>query len=243
MPFLQPSLNSSCETFPSASASTILKFVTTGPACSAVTVSDTVVMLFQTSWHLASSNIGSPRRGNVHVTGVTLSAPQREYASARLERYGLASQADIRLQDYQDVQGAFDRIVSIEMLEAVGEAYWPQYFSKLRECLAPGGSVVLQVICIAPDRYQDYRHRPDFIQTHIFPGGALPTSDIVLAQAVCAGLKATSVEMFGPSYASTLADCHRRANAAALAQEGFWLPTRRLPRHLLCDRNPSSSRC
>jgi cyclopropane-fatty-acyl-phospholipid synthase len=149
-----------------------------------------------------------------HVTGLTLSEAQREYAAARLQNAGLGERADIRLEDYRDVTGTFDRVASIEMLEAVGEAYWPQYFAKLRECLAPGGTAVLQVICIAPDRYAAYRQRPDFIQTHIFPGGALPTSDIVCEQAEQAGLTTTAVEMFAPSYARTLADWRRRFNAA-----------------------------
>jgi cyclopropane-fatty-acyl-phospholipid synthase len=88
-----------------------------------------------------------------HVTGLTLSAPQRDYTVARLQDAGLGERADIRLQDYRDVSGTFDRVVSIEMLEAVGEAYWPQYFAKLAHVLAPGGVAVLQVICIAPERY------------------------------------------------------------------------------------------
>jgi cyclopropane-fatty-acyl-phospholipid synthase len=165
-----------------------------------------------------------------HVTGLTLSERQRAYACDRLHERGLSPHTDIRLQDYRDVEGTFDRIVSIEMLEAVGEAYWPQYFAKLQERLAAGGSAVLQVICIAPDRYKAYRQRPDFIQTHIFPGGALPTSDIVLAQAERVGLKATSVDMFGASYARTLADWRRRFNLAwpAIAELGFDERFRRL---------------
>jgi cyclopropane-fatty-acyl-phospholipid synthase len=165
-----------------------------------------------------------------HVTGLTLSERQRDYARARLNRSGLGAQADIRLQDYRDVEGTYDRIVSIEMLEAVGEAYWPQYFAKLRQCLAPGGSAVLQVICIAPDRYRYYRQRPDFIQTHIFPGGALPTADIVLGQAERVGLKTLSVEMFGASYARTLAEWRQRFNSAwpAISEMGFDERFRRL---------------
>jgi len=163
-------------------------------------------------WGALAEHLGAVH--HCHVTGLTLSERQRDYACARLNRRGLAARNDIRLQDYRDVEGTFDRIVSIEMLEAVGEAYWPQYFAKLRECLVPGGRAVLQVICIAPDRYNAYRQRPDFIQTHIFPGGALLTADIVLGQAERAGLKATSVEMFGASYGRTLADWRQRFNAA-----------------------------
>jgi cyclopropane-fatty-acyl-phospholipid synthase len=121
-------------------------------------------------------------------------------------------------------------VVSIEMLEAVGEAYWPQYFAKLNECLAPGGTAVLQVICIAPERYDSYRQRADFIQTHIFPGGALPTEGIVRAEAARAGLTTTAVEMFAPSYARTLAEWRQRFNAAwpSIAALGFDERFRRL---------------
>ncbi len=168
--------------------------------------------------------------GDHHVTGLTLSVPQRDYTLARLQRNGLDERADIRLQDYRDVAGTFDRVVSIEMLEAVGEAYWPQYFAKVAACLAPGGVAVIQVICIAPERYATYRHRADFIQTHIFPGGALPTADIVRAEAAHAGLTTTAVDMFAPSYARTLAEWRQRFNAEwpSIAALGFDERFRRL---------------
>ena len=86
-----------------------------------------------------------------------------------------SGRCELRLQDYRDVAGSFDRIVSIEMLEAVGEAYWPTYFAKLRDRLRPGGIAVLQVITIDETRFENYRRRPDFIQKYIFPGGMLPT--------------------------------------------------------------------
>jgi cyclopropane-fatty-acyl-phospholipid synthase len=157
------------------------------------------------------------------VTGVTLSKAQRAYATDRLSRSAQAGSVDIRLQDYRDVEGRFDRIVSIEMLEAVGEEYWPQYFAKLRDCLVPGGVAVLQVITIAPERYAAYRARPDYIQLEIFPGGALPTAEIIETQAACAGLTVTRREMFAESYARTLAEWRRRFNDAwsEIAPLGF----------------------
>jgi cyclopropane-fatty-acyl-phospholipid synthase len=163
------------------------------------------------------------------LTAVTLSQEQRVYTLDRLEQAGLGHAADIRLEDYRDIEGHFDRVVSIEMLEAVGEEYWPQYFAKLRDCLAPGGIGVLQVITIAPDRYAAYRGRPDFIQLEIFPGGALPTSDIIAAQAATAGLEITRREMFGASYARTLAEWRRRFNASwrEIVPLGFDEPFRR----------------
>ncbi|MEO3473684.1 cyclopropane-fatty-acyl-phospholipid synthase family protein [Roseomonas sp. CAU 1739] len=144
------------------------------------------------------------------LTGVTLSPAQLAWAQERMGRAGLAARADLRLQDYRDVRGTFDRIVSIEMLEAVGEAYWPTYFRTLRERLAPGGVAVLQVITIAEDRYATYRRSADFIQRHIFPGGMLPTPRIVRDMAAAAGFRLDHEETFGASYARTLGDWHRR---------------------------------
>ena len=92
------------------------------------------------------------------VTGVTLSEEQLAYARARV------GNADIRLQDYRDVPESYDRIVSIEMIEAVGESYWPTYFAKLRSALTQSGTVLLQAITIAEDRFAKYRNQPDFIQ-------------------------------------------------------------------------------
>ena len=117
---------------------------------------------------------------------------------------------DLRLQDYRDVDGRYDRIVSIEMLEAVGERFWPVYFAKLRQSLTDAGTAVLQVITIAEERFTAYRRRPDFIQRYIFPGGMLPTPSIVRREAERAGLRVVSQEPFGASYARTLNEWRRR---------------------------------
>lgn len=164
------------------------------------------------------------------VTGLTLSPSQLEYATARLDAAGLGHHADLRLQDYRDVSGRFDGIVSIEMLEAVGEAYWPIYFAKLAECLAPHGRAVLQVITIRADRYDAYRASPDFIQRHIFPGGMLPTTDVLADQARQVGLRVVHQQSFAPSYAATLAAWRDRfaRNADALELLGFDAAFRRL---------------
>ncbi|MGC2856664.1 class I SAM-dependent methyltransferase [Novispirillum sp. DQ9] len=133
------------------------------------------------------------------ATGLTLSTEQKAWAERRL-----GGRAEVRLQDYRDVTGRFDRIVSIEMIEAVGEAHWPTYFRTLADRLAPGGVAVLQAITIAEDRYPAYRRRADFIQRHVFPGGMLPTPSIIAGQAAAAGLRLSHQETFGPSYARTL---------------------------------------
>ncbi|ARQ57989.1 cyclopropane-fatty-acyl-phospholipid synthase domain-containing protein [Rhizobium sp. Kim5] len=109
------------------------------------------------------------------VTGLTISREQLAYAEARIEKAGLGDRVKFRFQDYRDEAGLHDRIVSIEMFEAVGEKYWPSYFSKLRQCLKPGGKAGLQIITIRPEAFDQYRSNPDFIQKYVFPGGMLPT--------------------------------------------------------------------
>lgn len=168
---------------------------------------------------------------NVRPVGLTLSAEQRAYAMARL-----GERADIRLQDYRDVTGQFDRIVSLEMIEAVGEAHWPRYFATLRDRLVPGGSAVLQAIVIEDRRFEGYRRGCDFIQRHVFPGGMLPCPAAIQQQAERAGLIVEHVETFGDSYALTLAEWRRRFVKAwpALAKLGFDDRFRRLWTYYLC---------
>ena len=149
-------------------------------------------------------------RTGSHVTGLTLSTEQLAYARDRLARRGFAGKSDIRLQDYRDVGGTYDRVVSVEMLEAVGEAYWPTFFANLRQRLNPQGAAVLQVITIDQSRFESYRRRPEFIQRYIFPGGMLPTTEILDQQIAKAGLRLVSSEFFGDSYALTLAEWHTR---------------------------------
>jgi cyclopropane-fatty-acyl-phospholipid synthase len=143
-------------------------------------------------------------------TGLTLSAEQFKFAQARLRSLAGTANWDVRLQDYRDVEGRYDRIVSVEMVEAVGERYWPIYFQKLRQSLTDTGVVVLQAITIAELRFARYRRRPDFIQRYIFPGGMLPTKEIIRREANRAGLRVIEDDSFGASYAKTLAEWRRR---------------------------------
>ena len=146
------------------------------------------------------------RRHRCTVTGLTLSSEQQAYAQARLD----PRTADIRLQDYRDLHGRYERIASVEMLEAVGERYWPIYFNTLRRSLTDTGTAVLQVITIDESRFESYRHQPDFIQRFIFPGGMLPTVEIIRREAEQAGLRLTHHEGFGRSYARTVAEWRHR---------------------------------
>ncbi|WP_441236480.1 class I SAM-dependent methyltransferase [Bradyrhizobium sp. 930_D9_N1_4] len=170
------------------------------------------------------------RRHDATVTGVTLSNAQLAYARERLETEIETGKAAILFQDYRDIVGRFDRIVSIEMFEAVGERYWPLYFEKLRSCLVDGGVAVLQIITIAPSRFNSYRACPDFIQRHIFPGGMLPTAEIVEDYAAKAMLTVTGRESFGLSYARTLQDWRDRflASWPDIEALGFDMTFRRM---------------
>lgn len=168
------------------------------------------------------------------VTGVTLSREQLDWG--RRSVADLGDRVDLRLQDYRAVTETYDRIVSIEMIEAVGERYWPVYFDKLRACLAPGGRAVLQVITIREDRFDAYRSGSDFIQRYIFPGGMLLTSQAIAREAGRAGLRLADAETFGIGYAETLAEWRRRFDKAwpDIARLGFDDRFRRLWDYYLC---------
>lgn len=132
------------------------------------------------------------------VTAITVSPSQKGYADARLD-----GRADIRLQDYRQVTGRFDNIVSIEMIEAVGERYWPAYFATLKARLAPGGRAVLQAITVPDAEFSIYRRRSDFIRQHVFPGGMLPCDAAIAHEAGKAGLRVLNSHAFGQDYART----------------------------------------
>ena len=150
------------------------------------------------------------RQHGCSVTGITLSEEQLAFAQSRLAKEVGNGAAEVRLQDYRDVSERYDRIASIEMIEAVGERYWTTYFNKIRSVLKQGGTVVLQAITIDESRYETYRAQPDFIQRHIFPGGMLPTVAIMEAIAKRAGLSLVHQETFPDSYARTLEEWRNR---------------------------------
>jgi cyclopropane-fatty-acyl-phospholipid synthase len=149
------------------------------------------------------------------VCGITLSREQLSYAKERLSAEIESGTADFRLVDYRGVHDRYDRIASVEMIEAVGERYWPTYFGKIRDCLASGGIALIQAITINESRFAEYRRRPDFIQRHIFPGGMLPTPAIIEREAARANLKLVQRQSFGESYAQTLREWRIRFIRAA----------------------------
>ncbi|RCK47844.1 cyclopropane-fatty-acyl-phospholipid synthase [Thalassospira profundimaris] len=158
-----------------------------------------------------------------NVTGLTLSGEQHAYARRRLLMQGLNDRTNIVLRDYRHQDGQFDKIVSIEMFEAVGEEHWPTYFEIIRKCLRPGGRAVLQIITIDDERFETYRKGADFIQRYIFPGGMLPSPTALAAAVSDAGLKLQHSEFFGKSYARTLGEWQRRFQHGwdTIAKQGF----------------------
>lgn len=138
------------------------------------------------------------------ITCLTLSVEQANYARKRIHNAGLGHLVEIRIEDYRDCTGQFDKIVSIEMFEAVGEKNWPIYFAQIEKLLTFGGEVLIQVITIAEDRFEYYRKNADFIQSYIFPGGMLPTSQRITEEAKDKGLELRDQYMFGKDYETTL---------------------------------------
>ena len=162
------------------------------------------------------------------VVGVTLSTEQLAWANKRMQQAGVAERADLRLQDYRDIgktsaDEPFDAICSIEMVEAVGREYWPEYFQTVHRLLKPGGYACIQSIVIADDLFERYLTSTDFIQQYIFPGGCLPCPKEFRAQAVKAGFEVVDEFSFGQDYARTLELWHEQfvAQQAHVMQLGF----------------------
>jgi cyclopropane-fatty-acyl-phospholipid synthase len=133
-----------------------------------------------------------------NVTGVTISRKQHSYAECRLD-----GRADIQLKDYRDINGQYDNIVSIEMIEAVGERYWPSYFETLKRNLAEGGRVILQAITVNDSFFETYKTSSDFIRQYVFPGGMLLSDNVIKTQANDAGFDVRDSFSFGQDYALT----------------------------------------
>jgi cyclopropane-fatty-acyl-phospholipid synthase len=146
----------------------------------------------------ASTEIGC------RVTGLTLSTEQAEYARDRLEAVGVDDRTEIKLLDFRDEVGQYDKIVSIEMIESIPASLWPPLFEMISRSIRPGGRVSMQAITIADDLYDSLLQRDDFISKHIFPGGALPSVATLRQLANANGMSVTGVHAYASSYAATL---------------------------------------
>jgi cyclopropane-fatty-acyl-phospholipid synthase len=158
------------------------------------------------------------------VTGLTLSPAQLDYANAQIAAAGLSDRVQFALRDYRDETGTYDAVASVEMVEAVGEIYWPEFLGKVASSLKPGGRAALQYISIADDVFESYARSADFIQTFIFPGGMLLSESRFSKLAHLQGLSWEGRCGFGPCYADTLKLWRERFDHAAQSNslpEGF----------------------
>jgi cyclopropane-fatty-acyl-phospholipid synthase len=170
------------------------------------------------------------RNYGVRVVGLTISRKQFDYAKQRIFAAGLADRVDIKLQDYRDERGTYDRIASIEMIEAVGAEYWPTYFGQLRDRLEPGGVAGIQAITIQDRFFDGYQREIDFIRRYVFPGGMLPSPGILKDLGDRFGLPLIAERVFGDDYPRTLTAWRDRFRRAwpNLAPLGFDERFRRL---------------
>ncbi|KRF45235.1 cyclopropane-fatty-acyl-phospholipid synthase family protein [Terrabacter sp. Soil810] len=163
---------------------------------------DTRVLEIGTGWGTLA--LEAARRGAT-VTSVTLSKEQAALARRRVADAGFADSVDIRIQDYREVEGVYDAVVSVEMIEAVGEEYWETYFRTIDERLARGGIAAVQAILMSHERLMATKHSYGWIQKHIFPGGLIPSLQAMSETTDAATtLRMSAVEAFGTDYAETL---------------------------------------
>jgi len=158
--------------------------------------------------------IYAAQHSGCRVTSITLSKEQLAEAQRRAIAAGVGDRVTFVLRDYRDVRETYDRVVSIEMYEAVGEEYWPAYFGAIARALKPGGRAAIQGITISPKLFPDYRLKQDFIQKYIFPGGMLCPPGRFQDLAIAAGLAPRDARFYGKDYADTLAHWHRNVLAA-----------------------------
>jgi len=157
--------------------------------------------------------IEAARRG-AEVVGLTLSAEQKSWAAAKIAEAELSDRIEIRMQDYREISEQFDAIASVEMVEAVGEKWWPAWFDSISRNLKPGGRAAVQYISMSHALFDGYSRNPDFIQAYIFPGGMLIDEPRFEALAKDRGLSWQDRDGFGLDYAETLKIWRERYDAA-----------------------------
>ena len=157
--------------------------------------------------------IYAAKNAGCRVHSITLSSEQLAEARLRAEQAGMADRVTFELRDYRDVTETYDRVVSIEMYEAVGEEYWPTYFAAISKALKPGGRAAIQGITISPAIFESYRGKRDFIQKYIFPGGMLCPPERFASLAAAQGLLPAAEKFYGIDYAETCAAWDRNVQA------------------------------
>lgn len=166
----------------------------------------------------------------VKVTAVTISKEQHEYATNRMQKNDFSKLVQIHLKDYRDIEGLYDGVVSIEMIEAVGQEYWPSYFQKISDSLKPGAKAVIQGITVNEADFEEYANGTDFIQQYIFPGGMLIPVSKIEEHSYQAKMMLEKVDLFGNDYAKTLEQWQIDFNAQKekLEELGFDVPFRKI---------------
>lgn len=145
------------------------------------------------------------------VTTTTISREQYEWAQAAVREAGLEDRITLLLEDYRDLEGKYDKLVSIEMIEAVGHQFHAEFFAKCQSLLKPDGLMLLQAITINDQHYETYKRGVDFIQRYIFPGGCLTSvTDMARIMTATTDMRIIGLEDIGPHYAKTLRDWHDR---------------------------------
>ena len=164
------------------------------------------------------------------IKGITISPSQLKFATNRIKELKLDDKVTIELCDYRDLKGKYDRVVSIEMIEAVGEKYWKNYFKKIKDVLKKDGLAGIQVILINNKSYQRYSKSVDFIQKYVFPGGMLPSQEKLNENYVDAGLVEVNSHSFGKSYAKTLTIWHKEflSSLSSIKKLGFDIKLERI---------------
>lgn len=169
------------------------------------------------------------------VTTVTVSKEQHDHVAKVVADRGLADRVDARLSDFAEIDGTFDRVVSVEMMESLPQARWDPFFASLRDRVRDGGTVGLQLIVVADRHWGSSDRYPDFVRRYVFPGGQVPSPSVLRSLAARHGLHWREDEGFGASYARTLAAWLERFDAAwpAIAGMGFDERFRRMWRYYL----------
>lgn len=195
---------------------------------------DTHLLEIGTGW--GGLAVHAAQRHGCRVTTTTISREQHDYALARVEKAGLGDRVTVLFQDYRELTGRYDRLVSVEMIEAVGHQYFDRYFERVDELLTDDGMALIQAITIEDQRYESYRRSVDFIKRFVFPGGCLPSVSVMLDSVRRqTSLRIRHLEDIGDHYARTLADWQQRIDERAeeLMEMGYDRTFQRLWRFYL----------
>ena len=152
------------------------------------------------------------RNYDCQITAITISREQFNFTTERMKKANLTSKVTVVFSDYRNIQGKFDKVLSIEMFEAVGREYWKTFFDKIRTILKPNGNVGLQLITIDDKIYNVYKNNPDFIQKYIFPGGMIPSVEVLKNIIENTSFKINSINSYSNDYAKTLNIWNREFN-------------------------------